>query len=272
MNISKDTVMCISIAAQPSNVGTTLMNAAFQAMRLDFLYKAFRVEADGLEGAITGMRALSIRGCGISMPHKTPVMSYLDTIDGNARRIGAVNTVVNNNGTLAGYNTDYFGALTALRKSTRKKINSALMLGAGGVASAIAYALKELDVKQVSVANRSRPAGIAFARRQRFSFVPWEKRNEVTTDLLVNATPIGMRPKTREIPLDEAAISGFKIVMDVVANPLESRLIQIAKRKRKVVVSGYAMSLHQAAKQCELYTGRKAPMPAFENALCRIVH
>src|SRR5690348_16731487 len=152
--ISKDTQLCISIAARPSNIGTTIMNAAFAHEGLDFIYKATKVGLDGLKGAIEGIRALDIRACGVSMPLKTPVMSYLDKIDPAARAIGAVNTIVNDGGKLTGYNTDS-GSVVAVLHERRMKPQSILLLGTGGMAKATVYALKHAGIRNITIANRS---------------------------------------------------------------------------------------------------------------------
>jgi len=269
--ISKGTTLCISIAKYPSNFGTTLFNAAFKALRLNFLYKAFRIEAKDLKKVIDGIGALGIRGCGVSMPFKKEAIKYLDSLDEVAREIGAVNTIINNNGHLKGYNTDYYGAIEILRKVRGVSEKKVLMLGAGGVASAIASALKHKKVRGVTISNRSRQNGILFAKRWGFQFIPWQERNNSKTDLLINATPVGMAPDSSQSPIKEESIANFKIIMDVVINPLESKLIKLARHKKKEVIPGYKMSLFQAAKQFELYTKRKAPIKIMEQSLKKLL-
>ena len=105
--ISKDTILCISIAERPGSLGATIFNNAFEKLSLDYIYKPLLVKAKDLEIAVLAIRALCIRGCGVSMPHKIEVIQYLDKVDMTAKKIGAVNTIVNNDGTLTGYNTDF---------------------------------------------------------------------------------------------------------------------------------------------------------------------
>src|SRR5438046_2951853 len=136
MKITKDTTCCISIAGSPGNFGATLFNTAFEALSLDYIYKPFRVMPEDLSKAVAGIRAFGVRGCGVSMPHKIKVLDLLDAIDPLAEEIGAVNTIVNNNGKLTGYNTDVSGAMRALKERYDVRGKSAHIIGSGGVARA----------------------------------------------------------------------------------------------------------------------------------------
>lgn len=269
--ISKDTSLYISIAERPSNFGTTLFNAAFGHEGIDAVYKACAVEPGNLRGVIAGIRALGIRGCGVSMPFKKEVLKYLDTIDPRAKKIGAVNTIVNNQGRLTGYNTDYYGALSVLRTIPLVKKFRVVMLGSGGVACAISAALSRLGVKNVTVVTKDKEEGLKLLRQWNFSLRrPWTYRNSLKGDLLINATPIGMAPHDEGLPVETRVIPTYQVVMDVVTTPLQTRLIRYARRQGCVVIPGYTMSLAQAAKQFELYTGTGAPLAVMERTIRKI--
>ena len=261
MPISKDTQLCISVAQHPSNFGTTLFNAAFQKLGLDFVYKAMRVRPGDLRAAIEGIRALGIRGCGVSMPFKGEAAGYMDNLDSLARKIGAVNTIVNTAGRLKGYNTDCWGAWQVLKRVKGLRSKRIVMLGAGGVAQAIACALVKLGASDVTVVNREQTSGKSLARKWGFSgYLAWRERDGVDGDVLINATPVGMAPHSQRCPVGEDVVGRFSVVMDVVINPSGTRLIKLARRRGRRVIPGHEMSLWQAARQFELYMGRRAPV------------
>jgi shikimate dehydrogenase len=263
--ISRHTTLCISVAERPGNLGTAMHNAAYEALGLDFVYKAFRVT--DIAGAIAGVRALGIRGCSVSMPFKESVIAHLDDLDDTARAIGAVNTVVNESGRLTGYNTDVAGARAALAVLQVRPGERVLLLGAGGVARAILRALSGVGVGTVRVAARDRARVGALPKGPACLFVPWEARALETVDILINATPIGMTPAPDAVPVEGRALEGCRAVMDAVVSPLETALIRKARALGKTVSPGYVMNLEQTAAQFRIYTGVVPPMDVLERAL-----
>ena len=263
--IDKDTVVCISISERPSNFGTTVHNAAYRACSLNYIYKAFAVT--DVAGAITAVRALGIRGCSVSMPFKETIIQFLDMLDETASTIGAVNTVVNSNGVLTGFNTDAYGAEMALRSILAKPNDQVLLLGAGGVAKAFAFALKGMGFSNIHVANRTFSKIDRLTQILPSTAVPWEEREAVHADLLINATSIGMAPESEFMPIGEEYLGRTRAVIDVVLSPFESRLIKMAKTKGLRVAEGFRMSLHQAARQFMLYTGVEPPIDVMQNAM-----
>jgi shikimate dehydrogenase len=255
--LNKDTQLCISVASRPSNFGTTLHNAGYEALGLNFAYKAF--ETNDIAGAIGGVRALNIRGCSVSMPFKESVIPHLDALDDTARIVGAVNTVVNESGVLTGYNTDVLGALKALESLQVSPGDTVLILGAGGVARAVLFALRLLGISQVRVANRH------FDKIQKLNTiisctpVKWMNRESVPVDILINATCVGMSPNEELVPLSRDFICQSRVVMDVIVSPMETRLVSCAKMAGSKVAPGYLMSLEQAIAQFTLYTGLEPP-------------
>lgn len=267
--VNKDTQLCISVASRPSNFGTTLHNAAYAALGLNFVYKAFGVS--DLAGAITGVRALNIRGCSVSMPFKEAVLPLLDDLDETARAIGAVNTVVNETGRLMGYNTDAIGARKALESIEVQPGESVLLLGAGGVARAIVFALRQLGFSRVQVTTRDPKKAQLLNSILPCEVAPWEDRHKVKADLLINATPMGMSPNINQSPMDAGFLSQTRAVMDVVVSPMESCLIKLARSMGKDVAPGYLMSLEQMIEQFRLYTGKVPPRDVMEQNLKRLL-
>jgi shikimate dehydrogenase len=260
LELEPTATLCFSFAARPSRFGFTLFNAAFRAEGLDWLYKPVQVTTSAqLKDAVAGLRGLNARGCGVSMPWKAEIMLLLDQVDDAARAIGAVNTVVNEGGKLWGHNTDAWGAERVLKDAGVGRGTRVLLLGSGGVAAALAWALNALGAKTTVAARR--PADLA----QRFGLtaVSWENRESVEAQVVVNATPIGMAPETDATPIARR----FELVADLVASPPTTRLIREALGR---TVTGPQFTLEQAVRQFELYTGRPAPRPVMLKALASL--
>lgn len=238
------------------SLSPTIHNAAFSATGINAVYLAF--ETEDLEGSLKGASALGIKGMSVTIPFKSEVIPYLDKVDPIARKIGAVNTVINNGGRLEGYNTDALGALRALEEKTKVAGRSCIILGAGGAARAIGFVLKEKDVK-LSVINRSLERGEELARSLRCSYVSLDNIEEVDANILVQTTPVGMYPHVDQCPVPEHIIKEGMVVMDIIYNPLETKLLRMAKARRCITISGFSMFIHQAAEQFRLWTGLVPP-------------
>jgi len=253
------------MSLHPSPLGASMHNAGYAAVGLPYIYQPFKVT--DVPGAIAGMRALGIRGLGVSYPHKQAVMEHLDAIDPMARRIGAVNTIVNDQSRLTGYNTDSMGAVRALSEVRSLDGASVLLLGAGGAASAIAHGLAEARAR-VTIANRSLERGTTLARASGAVAIAWSDIARAGRfDVLVNATPLGMSDVDPASPVPDAALYDGLLVMDIVFKPVQTRLLAAARAKGAKIIHGGRMLLHQAARQFELYTGRDAPLAAMDVAL-----
>jgi shikimate dehydrogenase len=258
-------ILCGSIASHPSRVGQAVHNAMFKHLKLEFSYVAFGI--DDVVGAVAAMRSLGIRGYGVTMPHKVTIMEHLDSIDPVAQEVGAVNTVVNDNGVLTGYNLDWLGAVLALEEQgidlAGKK---AFVIGAGGAARAVAFGLKKRGAS-VSLFNRTPDRARALATELGVQFGGDLNALSSDYDLLVHTTSAGYvsQPGVCVVP-DHILLPG-KIIMDVVAEPLETPLLQKANSSGCVTIAGYRMRLHQAAAQFELYTGQKPPLEVMETVL-----
>jgi len=254
------------------SLSPAMHNSAFRDKGLDYTYLAFKVTQEQLKTAIDGVRALGFKGLNITIPHKMKVIPLLDELDPLSQRIGAVNTVVNINGKLKGYNTDAAGFMRALEdKGIDPAGKNTVILGAGGAAMAVAYALAEAG-SGIIVLNRlarlneavcltrnlpSRPgkAARALALNPENLAVSLEK-----ADILVNATSAGMYPKMEENLVPSKLIRPEMTVFDLVYNPLQTRLMSEAASSGARTINGLEMLVWQGALAFELWTGLAAPV------------
>ena len=263
MNLLNPT-LCISVAEKPGKFGITVHNAGYRALGLNFMYKTFAI--NDIKGAIIGVRSLGIRGCSVSMPFKEKVIPFLDRLDPLAKKIGAVNTIVNDNGRLIGYNTDVIAVEKSLKPLQIKNDKDIIIFGAGGVSRAILVALKNLKLKNITVTNRTTRKGERLAKEFNVNFIQWSKRENVKAEVLINATSIGMLPNVFSSPISKNKIKNSQIVMDVVTKPPKTKLIKIANKQGKITVDGLKLSLYQAFTQFKLYTGRNPPIQVMQKA------
>ncbi len=269
--ISKDTILCISIAERPGSLGATIFNNAFEKLSLDYIYKPLLVKAKDLEIAVLAIRALCIRGCGVSMPHKIEVIQYLDKVDMTAKKIGAVNTIVNNDGTLTGYNTDFEGAKIITKKDINVRGSDVFIAGAGGAARAIIQALIENKASRIYITNRDEQKATTVAKEFKIEFIPWKEKDIMSGKLLVNATPLGMKLDDPCIFADET-INNFDAVMDVVVSLNDTYLIKRAKEFNKITLPGIRMSSLQGMVQFKLYTGANIPIKIIEEGIQKFLN
>lgn len=251
--LNKDTRLCISLAARPSNFGTRFHNYLYEQFGLDFIYKAFTTT--DLAGAIGGVRTLGIRGCSVSMPFKEDVIALVDELDASATAIQSVNTVVNDDGFLRAYNTDYIAAAALLRSNALDPATSFLLRGSGGMAKAVAAALRDSGFADGTIVARNERSGRALADELGYRWLA--EPGTMTAPLLVNVTPIGMAggSQAAESAFTGAAVAAADTVFDVVALPAETPLILAARAAGKTVITGAEVIALQAAEQFERYTG-----------------
>lgn len=236
-----------------------------------FLYGASRVSPEGLADAIAGIRGLGIRGVSVTMPHKETVIPLLDELDPDARELGAVNTIVNQNGRLIGYNTDWFGIATPLKSALFENSapgteHSALILGAGGAARAAAYALRSLHIP-FTVASRTPERATDVASRFGGAVRPWEERHAVSVSIIINTTPLGMPGTPATSPLSATFWSSTMIAFETVSVPRDTPFLMDARAASAHPIPGISMLLWQGVRQFELFTGQAAPVEAMEAAL-----
>lgn len=257
--------ICGSLSRFPVGLGRAMHQAGYDALGLPFLYVPFAC-AD-LASAVAGIRSMGVRGVGISMPFKTEILPLLDELDEEARRLGAVNTVVQSGGRLRGYNTDASGGVGALAEHGGVSTKRLLLLGAGGAARALAFAFVDAGA-ELTIVNRTDHRAEALAAevgaRSR-PFASLETANEF--DIYVNASSAGMTDVDPTSPLPASILGAGKIVMDAVYKPVETALVRGAREAGAVAIDGTRMLLHQAMGQFRLYTGVEAPKAAMEHAL-----
>jgi len=252
------------------SLSPAIHNAAFRKLGLNFVYLAFRVEAIG--DAIKGLRALgSFRGASVTIPHKVSAIPFLDEVEPTARHIGAINTIVAENGKLTGYNTDATGALRALREGAGSlKGKRVVMLGSGGAARAIAFALAAesgvTGLTLLGVADKEQAALATDLRTKTALSVQDAMLDEASltrelagAQVLIHCTFIGMSLKVEATCVPPQLLHPGLAVMDIVYNPRETRLLKDARLAGCVTIPGLEMFLHQAVAQFELWTNQPAP-------------
>jgi shikimate dehydrogenase len=248
-------------------------NAALAHMGLDFTYLAFDVEPESLRAAVEGLRALKARGWNVTVPHKVAILPYLDELSKEASLIGAVNTVVNEEGRLVGYNTDGSGYLRSLQEETGflPRGKHVCVLGAGGAARTIALQLALAGAASVTIANRTLSRALLLAdevsRLTPAEAVSMEQLGNRRFDLMVNATSVGMHPNIESTPLHAACFQPGMIVSDIVYNPAETRFLREAAAAGAVCHGGAGMLVYQGAIAFELWTGKKAPVELMRKAV-----
>ncbi len=276
-NFKAELVGCFGQPVAENPTGA-MQEAAFRALGLNWRYLTVEVPAAGLRDAIAGMRAFGMRGVNLTIPHKVSVLEYLDAIAPDAAIIGAVNTVRREGDRLTGENTDGKGFLRGVRVDAgvdpgNKRV---VVLGAGGAARAIVTELALAGASEVAVVNRSAPRGeqmvdgLASQTRAPIRFEPWQGNYAVPgdTDILVNATSIGLYPDVESMPpVDLRGAHPGMLVCDVVFNPPETRLMRAARKRGLPVLDGLSMLVYQGAIGFELWTGRKAPEAVMKQAL-----
>lgn len=267
MITAKTTTCCVIGNPIEHSLSPQIHNAAYEHMGLPYVYVACKVS--DIEHAVKGIKALHIKGVSVTIPHKEMVMKYLDVIADEARQIGAVNTIVNSDGKLTGYNTDGQGAIQALEEKTTISNKKVVLLGAGGAAKAIAYAIRKKG-GDLLILNRSEEKAKKLADATGTRYGGLTMLDEVkTSDILIHATPSGMTPHREESLVHEALLHKNLTVFDIVYNPKETKLLRDAQKAGCKVVYGYKMLVYQAVTQFELFTGEKAPVAIMEKTLLK---
>jgi shikimate dehydrogenase len=271
----------IAIIGDPvkHSLSPAMQNAAFESLDLDYAYMLLRVPAEALEGAIATVRALKIAGMNVTHPYKIKILPLLDRLDESAKLVGAVNTVKNYRGKLIGYNTDGAGAVRALEIEVGELAGRrVLLLGAGGAARAIAFSLVK-EGAELTIANRTSSrakelkASIKRSLGKNVNTINLNRRELSktikNTDIIINATTIGMRPGVNRTLITADLMHRGLIVNDIVYDPLQTRLLTEAKKAGARTVSGLGMLIHQAALSFEIWTGRRAPIKVMTAAAKR---
>lgn len=252
-DISRSTTLCMSLSARPGNTGTRFHNYLYDALGLDYVYKAFTTT--DIAAAIGGVRALGIRGCAISMPWKEDVIALVDELDESARVIESVNTIVNTDGHLAAYNTDYLAIVQLLDLHRVDPSTPFAVLGSGGMAKATVAGLRDSGFADGTVVARNESTGAYLADKYGYR---WQAAMEdLRPGLVINCTPVGMAdgPDVDAMPTSHEVLESSEVVFDVVMRPQTTVLLAEAERAGKRVITGSEVATIQALEQFVLYTG-----------------
>ncbi|GJQ61731.1 MAG: shikimate dehydrogenase [Melioribacteraceae bacterium] len=256
-------------------------NFAFESLESDYIYLPFDVPLSNLKDALKGMLALNIQGFNVTLPLKEKIGEYLHDISEEASVIGAVNTVVNENGTLRGYNTDVFGIIETLSPYQEELSGSIVtVIGGGGAARSVIYALiRHFKVASINIVNRTaqKAESLKDYFTEKMLFGEFKAYDLVPPDLvdvfknskfIINTTSIGMYPDYDDSATEIAdSFNDSQVVFDVIYNPLKTRLLEIAEARGAVTINGLKMFVEQGARAFELWTGEKMPVDSVYDLL-----
>lgn len=267
MEIDSETKLCCLIGHPVRHsISPHLHNTAFKHLGLNMIYLAFDVEPSSLSNVIKGLRSLKVVGFNVTIPHKVSVMKFLDALDLTSIETRAVNTVVLKNNKLIGYNTDVDGIKKSLIDSDSRLDGRALIIGAGGAARAAIVALRDLGVREIVIANRRLWRAASLVRifkkkglKMKSISLSEVRRYSRTSSIIINATPIGMWPHPDETPLSSNDIPRNSTVLDLVYNPLRTKLLEEAEKAEAETIKGLKTLIEQAAKAFEIWTGLQPP-------------
>ena len=248
-------------------------SAAFRELNLDSSYIGYRIPKGELESGVEGLKKIKINGFNVTIPHKIEMMKYLDKMDESCSIIGAVNTVVNNEGVFKGYNTDMDGFLEPLKKREisiqDKKI---LLIGAGGAARAIVAGIAKEKAKSLDITNRTiENANNLSEFATKIGLTAHTKKMEAVNeniknyDMIINSTSLGLKNESSPISFEQ--INQESVIYDIVYSPMNTDFIKKAKDKKLEVIYGYEMLLGQATRAFEIWHEMKAPYNAMKKAL-----
>ncbi|MDD4873619.1 MAG: shikimate dehydrogenase [Dehalococcoidales bacterium] len=265
------------------SLSPAMHNAAFRKTGLDYMYLPFKVTENNLSGAIHGVRSLNFKGLNVTIPHKVAIIPFLDELEPMAEKIGAVNTIVNDNGYLKGYNTDAGGFIRSL---TEKGIDpggkNIVILGAGGASRAVSFTLAEQGA-DIVILNRRQEMSWAEELTQnilRFfkSSIKAKELNDAnlksvlkSADILVNATSVGMSPNIDQTLITGKLIRPQIVVFDIIYNPIKTRLLAEAEKAGARTIGGLNMLVWQGALSFKLWTGVEAPVDIMKKEAVNIL-
>lgn len=277
MRINSSTKICMGIGDPiKQSIGPIIYNKVYEELGIDdkFLYVSCRVKTEDIGDFIKGARAMGLRGITCTMPHKESVMQHLDEIEDGAKKIGAVNTIVNDDGKLTGYNTDWIGALKPLQSVIELDGKKAVVIGAGGAAKAFVQALTNAGC-DVTIYNRTVEKAKTLAERFNCQYSSLDEQSEIkNADIVCNATSIGFAGKDaeNELPFNAENLISAQIVFDAVYSPLETPLLKAAAKAGAKTISGIEMYLYQGFEQVKLYTGYEAPKEAMRKFVMEVMN
>lgn len=252
-----------------------MLNRAFREAGVNGVYVAWHIRQESLGDFVAGVRAMGIRGVNVTIPHKLNIMRHLDRIDDGALAIGAVNTIVNEDGALTGYNTDGIGYVRSLKEEAEPELEGKriVVLGAGGAARGIVYALSGEGPDSLVIVNRTaekaEELADLFRSRADVRAAGIDRLRELCgeADIVINTTSIGMYPNVEEVPLDAGWLKEGAVASDLIYNPLKTRFLREAEERGCRIHGGLGMFVYQGAYAFEYWTGLPAPIEAMREAV-----
>jgi len=245
-------------------------NDAFGFVGINAVYLYF--PSQDIKAVVRGMKALSIRGLSVTIPHKQTVCACVDELEPIAAKIGAANTLMNIDGRITGYNTDVYGAISALKEKIKDiRGKRVLLIGAGGAARAIGFALVD-EGADIIIANRTETRGRSLAKDLNGDFSPLEKLPAGWANIIIQTTSVGMFPKVDACLVPGVILKKGMIVMDVIYNPLETKLLRLAKEKGCITIGGLEMFIRQGARQFMIWTGKEPPIKRMRETVLEFLH
>lgn len=251
-------------------------NAAFRSLNMNYVYLPFPVARGHLQSAVRGLFCAGVSGLNVTVPYKEQVIEYLDEVDDYARAVGAVNTIVSKEGKLVGYNTDGPGFISSLTgQGFDVRGRKFVLLGAGGSARAVAFALAKAGAGGICIVNRT----VARAEQLVKEIGVWVDAQAMGLDhgalgreienshWLINTTSVGMFPNTHQLPLDAQLVRPGIGVVDLIYNPLRTKLLIEAQRQGLAALNGMEMLVYQGAASFSLWTGVEGPVDVMKQAI-----
>ncbi len=274
-------VLCVIGHPIEHSMSPAMHNAALKELALDYIYLAFDVPPRDLETTVLEFKKRGFRGINVTIPHKETIMKYLDQIDPLAKKIGAVNTIKNQEGNLIGKNTDAFGAKRALINAGFEiKEKKVLILGAGGAARAVSFALSDesdkificdiIEKRAIALANELKDKMKIKAVGKNFKYEAL-KSLIFDVDILINATPVGMYPDVNKTPISKDLLAEHLFVYDVIYNPLNTQLLKDASKIGCKTLNGIEMFINQGALAFEWWTDTKPNTNVMKKTIIEIL-
>ena len=269
----KTKIYCIIGYPVEHSISPQMHNAVFAALNMDARFVAFSVNPDQLGEAIVGLRALNVAGINVTVPHKSSVIPYLDEITPLAKKIGAVNTIRNENGLLIGTNTDISGFIRSLGSLNFSPENKSIaLLGAGGAARALVAGLANAGASRILIHNRTAERAESLLTefspifpQTQLESVSMEILQATTLDLLINTTTVGM--ESGESPLDLSQCQEIEHLADIIYSPAQTTLLKQAEELGIPAINGSGMLLYQGCGAFTFWTGKQAPEDVMQEQL-----
>ncbi len=267
--INKDTTLLGVIGEHAEKSKSKFMhNTNFKDLGLNFVYVPLKVRKTELKEFMANFRKFEFKGGAVTVPHKQEIVNQIKELDETAKKIGATNTLVEDNNKITGFNTDFVGGVDALKEKTELRNKKVLVIGAGGGARAVVFGLKQEDAK-ITITNRTHEKAVKLAQEFEVNHDKIENMKNLieNNDIILNTTSVGMNPNVNESVIKKEDLIEGKLVMDIVYTPIETKLVKIAKEKNCQVITGERMLIYQAIGQFKKWTGIKPKFKLMEKAL-----